>query len=256
MRMRRRTAAFVLLALAQAPARAADAPERVIRYSDDRLSVKLTLAPVAEVIDEIGHQTGAEIRGQLAEVREVSAEFDEVPLPEALHRLLGTQNFALVYGDKGKLKALELLGAARTSGGPVASAPAPTTPPARPPEEIVLSWLARPVPIPPGSPLARVLASPTASVRQILEVGVRHDDPSVRNDAVRIALQSAESQPDVRPAVAAAVGDLDDGSLINMLRGSAGEYAEEVARLVATQTKIAPLRLKANSVLQSINQEH
>jgi hypothetical protein len=121
--MRRRTAAFVLLALAQAPARAADAPERVIRYSDDRLSVKLTLAPVAEVIDEIGHQTGAEIRGQLAEVREVSAEFDEVPLPEALHRLLGTQNFALVYGDKGKLKALELLGAARTSGGPVASAP-------------------------------------------------------------------------------------------------------------------------------------
>ena len=124
------TTGCMLAALAQGPTRAADTPAPVVRYSNDALTVRLTHASVTEVLDEIGRQTGAEIRGQVADVREISADFEAVPLPEAIHRLLGTQNFALVYGEKGNLKALELLGEA--ASGPVTpSRPAPVPSTAR-----------------------------------------------------------------------------------------------------------------------------
>ena len=251
------TTGCMLAALAQGPARAADTPAPVVRYSNDALTVRLTHASVTEVLDEIGRQTGAEIRGQVAEVREISADFEAVPLPEAIHRLLGTQNFALVYGEKGNLKALELIGEASTSG-PVTPArpPVPSTAPAQSPEAIVLAWLARPVPLPAGSRLVHIFATPMANLRQVLEIGLRNDDPSVRADAVRTALQSAETQPEVRMALAQTIGDMDEANLSNMLRGTAGEHAEEIAGLVAAQTKIAPLRLKANAVLEAIGGDH
>ena len=41
---------------------------------------------------------------------DVSAEFESVPVAEGLYRLLGNQNFALIYGEDGNLKAVQLLG--------------------------------------------------------------------------------------------------------------------------------------------------
>ena len=83
---------------------------QVVLYRQDALTVHLVKAPLAWVVEEIGRQTGADIRGELREQREVSADFEASPLPEALHRLLGEQNFALVYGREGRLRALKLLG--------------------------------------------------------------------------------------------------------------------------------------------------
>jgi len=94
-------------------------PDRIVRYENDRLTVRLAKAPVGEVLDEIGRVSGAEIRGQ-ANAREVSAEFESVPLPDALHRLLGNQNFTLKYGDKDRPVAIELL------GGPTGAPPTVT----------------------------------------------------------------------------------------------------------------------------------
>jgi hypothetical protein len=90
--------------------------ERVIEYAKDALTVHLTKVPVAEVLDELSRQSGAQIRGQLRAPSDVTAQFDAVPLPEALARLLGDQNFALVYGDGGKPKSVRLLSG--TPGGP------------------------------------------------------------------------------------------------------------------------------------------
>src|ERR1051326_1203772 len=110
--MRRVTRAALVLALAIAWARLpiATAGERVIQYANDALTVRLAKAPLADVLDEVARQTGAEVHGELRAPHEVTAEFDTVPLPEALHRLLGDQNFALVYGTGGRLRVVKLLG--------------------------------------------------------------------------------------------------------------------------------------------------
>src|SRR5262249_3899195 len=104
---------LALAALALGAVRAGGDETRVVRYADDALTVRLTNAPVVEVLEELSHQSGAEIQGQVTDTSSISADFHKVPLAEALHRLLGTQNFALVYGDRGNLKAVKLLGEAQ-----------------------------------------------------------------------------------------------------------------------------------------------
>ncbi|TMB19429.1 MAG: hypothetical protein E6J59_12000 [Deltaproteobacteria bacterium] len=104
----RATAAGIALAamLGWRNARAADdAPVPLIAYSNDALTVRLSGVQNSDILAELARQSGAEIRGQVREPREVTADFESVPLPEALARLLGEQNFALVYGKGGRLKA-------------------------------------------------------------------------------------------------------------------------------------------------------
>jgi len=226
---------------------------RVVRYSDDALTVRLTNEPVRALLEEIGRQTGAEIQGQLSEVREVSADFEAVPLPEALRRLLGNENFALVYGDKGRLKAVKLLGRPQVAGASIGRATMmpTTTIPEPEPEATVASLMDTPVTLLMASRLARVLGKQTAPLREIIQVGVRSEDASVRAEAVRAALRTIENDPRFRTATAEAVGGLDDTSLATMLRAAAGEHAAEIARLVAAQTRIVPLRVKADTFLRS-----
>src|SRR5437870_9785915 len=54
--------------------------------------------------DALRRQTGAEIRGQPHTPGAVTAAFEAVPFGEALHRLLGDQNFALIFAAGGRLK--------------------------------------------------------------------------------------------------------------------------------------------------------
>src|SRR5438093_8155088 len=126
----RATAAGIALAamLGWRNARAADdAPVPLIAYSNDALTVRLSGVQNSDILQELARQSGAEIRGDVREAREVTADFQSVPLPEALARLLGEQDFALVYGKGGRLKAVRLLGGSR-AGAP--SSPTTTVPPA------------------------------------------------------------------------------------------------------------------------------
>ena len=107
---------------------AAGDPTCVVTYGADRVTVHAKRVPLADVVREIGRQSGAEVVGEVRKPREVSQEFDEVPLVDALARLLKEQNFTLRYGPEGELRTIKLL------GGPVAvaaaqPAPADTSPP-------------------------------------------------------------------------------------------------------------------------------
>ena len=90
----RRLALAVLAAALAAPGARSEegAPGRVIHYEGDTLTVHLAGAPVTDVLDELGRQAGAEIRGQVRDPHEVSVEFKSVSLAEALHRLLGVRD--------------------------------------------------------------------------------------------------------------------------------------------------------------------
>jgi len=111
----------VAAALLSAGSFAAREPTCVIAYDDDRLTVHAEGAPLADVVREIGRQSGAEVVGEVRKPRDVRKSLDQVPLVDALVRLLGEQNFTLRYGPEGKLRTIHLL------GEPVAAA-AQTTP--------------------------------------------------------------------------------------------------------------------------------
>ena len=89
---------------------AAREPTCVVAYDDDRLTVHAERVPLADVVREIGRQSGAEIVGEVRKPRDVTRQFDRVPLADALVRLLGEQNFTLRYGSEGKLRKISLLG--------------------------------------------------------------------------------------------------------------------------------------------------
>src|SRR5437870_13199958 len=99
---------------------AAGEPTCVVAYDADRLTVHAKRVPLANVVREIGRQSGAEIVGAVRKPRAVRRDFDRVPLVDALARLLGAQNFTLRYGPEGRLRALALI------GEPLAAAAQPT----------------------------------------------------------------------------------------------------------------------------------
>jgi len=100
---------------------AAGEPMCVVAYDADRVTVHAERVPLANVVREIGRQSGAEILGQVRKPRDLSLDFDRVPLVDALARLLREQNFTVRYGPEGKLRTIDLL------GEPLALASAQTT---------------------------------------------------------------------------------------------------------------------------------
>jgi hypothetical protein len=81
-----------------------------VTYEADRVTVHAAGVPLADVVREIGRQSGAEIVGEVRKPRDVSQDFERVPLVDALARLLRDQNFTLRYGSEGKLRKIDLLG--------------------------------------------------------------------------------------------------------------------------------------------------
>jgi hypothetical protein len=246
--MRRVTPAALVLGLAIAGFATAD--ERVIKYENDTLTVRLTKVPLSEVLDDVAHQSGAEVHGELRAPHEVSAEFDAVPLPEALHRLLGDQNFALVYGMGGKLRVVKLLGA---QSGTVSVAAVAAAPPTTVPSAADLAGLiARHPPIPVSGHLAGTVGGPTASLSQLFDLGLHHEDAQVRAEALRAAVSALDLDPTLRSAVIGQMNTMDDGTLSQLLRSAAGDHAEEVAMHVLSSARASEIRVKASMVLQRL----
>ena len=247
----RRLALAVLAAALAAPGARSDegAPERVIHYEGDRLTVRLAGAPVTDVLDELGRQAGAEIRGQVRDPREVSVEFEGVPLAEALHRLLGDQNFALVYGNEGRLKSVRLLGGPQTAAAAGAAAPPVSQPPAG-----IMDAFAKHAPIAVAGHLGEALGGQQASLLQLFDLSVHHADPTVRAEATRIVVGTIDTDPSLRASVLAQLNAMDDAALGALFRSMAGDNAQEVAMQIMTTARTSAFRSKASAVLQQLRQ--
>jgi hypothetical protein len=175
-----------------------------------------------------------------------------VPLDEALHRLLGEQNFALVYGKEGRLKTVRLL------GGPLAAQATPPTtvpttvpPPTIPhPAQSLMSQIAQHRPIPISGHLSEVLGASEASLLQLIDLGTHNNDAVVRAEATRAVLATFDSDGGLRSTVMAELATTDDAALAQLLRGAAGDHAEEVAMQVLSGSRAAELRSRASAVLQ------
>jgi hypothetical protein len=238
-----RRAVWGLLMVLVAAVRAETSPERVIRYEKDALTVHAVGVPVLEVLAEIGRQSGAEIRGMARDAREVTAQFDAVPLPQALYRLLGDQNYALIYGSGGKLRTLRLLGG---SGEEVVlAAPAPVTA-ARPVTDLA-PILDRQVAV--TGPVADALKSPMVTIKQITDLWLQTEDTTLRDESAASGIKAMEAENDMRNSVVDFTQSHSDVELAQLLRDLAGSRAEELAAFVLSQTRVTELHMKAAAVL-------
>lgn len=228
-------------------------PPPVVTYSNDQLSVRLVRVPLPEVLAELARTSNAEVRGSPPEPRDVTARFDTLPLLEALERLLGSRSFMLIYGDGDHLRTIELLGSPQAPPPPAALTPSPAATvesPAGGGVAQTLAMLEFHPPVSVGGHLAEAIGDHTTTMRQLLNIAVSQDEPSVRADALRVWLNVFESEPDLHANVAASLPAMDDAALGQMLRGLAGSRAEEIALQIATQARHGELREKASTVLQ------
>ena len=227
----------------------------LVTYAYDVLSIRVANAPLTAVLEEVGRQSGATIRGD-ASGREVSASFERVPLPEALHRLLGERNFLLVYDDQRRPRVVELLSGPPPSRPTEADSPVPAD--ASPSQRVAQSFeqtlgvLAHHRPVALSGALAAALGTEAMPLGQLLDVGVHHADKSVRAAAMRAWVETLEGDEELRSAVLGTLTSMDDAALADLVRGMAGERAEETLFYVATQSNGA-LRVKAAALLQQMH---
>jgi hypothetical protein len=100
--------------------------------------------------------------------------------------------------------------------------------------------------------LAQAVGAESATLMQLADAGLHNDDAGVRLEAIRTMVQTIEGAPDLRAGVIGAVSSMDVGEFSTMLRGVAGERAEEVAMHVASQARATELRSKASTLLQQL----
>jgi hypothetical protein len=260
MRWTRHAAAFLLAFGWAAGVHAEDPAAPVIRYHDDRLSVRLEKVPLEDVLDEIVRATGAEVRGAPSDVHDVTATFDDVPLPEALHRLLGDQNFMLRYAEPDRLRTIQLFGVQQAhdggDGSPAAGSARGRSPAAGSsmPASLVaaMSALEHHPPVKVSGSLASAIGSDSATFPQLFDAAMHQGDAAVRNEAFKVSLNAFETEPDLRATVLTAIGGTDEAALGQVLRGIAGSRAEELANQIASEAQTVELRTKALSVLHRL----
>jgi hypothetical protein len=214
-----------------------DTPAPEVHYRDGRLSASIRGVPLDDVLRAVAAETGVRFEGTPLDERDVFKRFDDVPLAEAFRRLIGRQNFTLVYGADGRPSRVELMGVP----APVV-ARGPRTPPP-PPFRVVL---AQQPPVAVSERLAKALGAlhgplPLVRVLQAL----RLDDATVRDEAVDTFLRVLQSTP----ALLSSFTALDDRTTAKLARSWGGVHAADALSLMSTRTHNSSVRAIATKGL-------
>jgi hypothetical protein len=243
--------AILLAAVLLFPAGAGGSPAvRSLAYEDDTLSVHLEEAPIGDVLAELGRASGAEIRGQVQAPRSLSVRFDRVPLAEALHRLLGEQNFTLRYGRGGRLRSVELLGEPEEPEAPATTAASLTPSPAPPGSIATLPGrFSRHRPLPVPERLGETLGSDRATFEELFDAATSEEDGVTRAQAMQVALGALERERVLRRSLFVALRRNQEGGLGEFLRSP---RAIEVLEYFAAHSREPALQKKAAVLLEDL----
>jgi len=112
-------------------------PTLKVEYAAGKLSVTAEKVPLSQVLQEVGHRTGLEVRG-LTEVGQMaSVQFSNVPVGEAIRNLLDGTNYA-VFGrlnsPEGVSRARVVILSSADGAAIDIDSQAKSTPPAKPAE--------------------------------------------------------------------------------------------------------------------------
>ncbi len=189
-----------------------------MQYQDGRLTVQLDHVPLDQVVERLEQETELRFYGELLDWREVTKHFDGVPLPEALDRLLGRQNFILRYDAAGRPESVEL-------GGLPQAPQAPKGRTTRPPANVLqLLGAAPPVVVTPS--LRAALRTNTASLTQLFLFTLHQTDAGIRAEALRAFVTAVQGNSTLRNALSRA----DPKTIVPLLRSLPAEQAD--ARLL------------------------
>jgi len=225
------TAVLVLTAW---PAREGVAsPPPLVRYEGGCLSVNIERVPLDEVIAAVQRTTGIVFHGNLRDWRRVSKRFDAVPVPRALARLIGKQNFVIRYGRNGRPSRVDLLDAPR----------APAIHRGPKPEQQFLAAFTRHPPVPVDGMISQTLGTPNATLTQIAGL-LRRPDERVRVEAARALVHAIEDDRGLREGLHA----VDDGGLTRVVRLWAGDHAAEFVTTVTASARDPLLRAKISDI--------
>jgi hypothetical protein len=250
----------VVLTLIGPVAPRAGAPPQV-EYRDDRVTIRAQESAVTDILDQLRQQSGAELRGEPPPTGPVTLQVEAVPVREALERLLGERSFTLTYGQKGRLKVIEL------KGGPQAARNAPPEEPeARPgglPRKVVWDGVAHvfavPKVVPVTGPLAEALGSNRVFFVHLMQAAAdRCEDRLCRKQAWRAGLRAMEEDQELRNAFLGATGLMDDEELTAFARAMAAQTpdgAEDIVKQIVRDSRIPEIRTRARVVLLRLRQE-
>lgn len=253
----RRGVAVLLLVLTTSVAGATDErPKPVVTYANDRVTATLNAVPLTDVLTALGAASGAEIRGRTVSEREITADLDAVPLPEALHRLLGDQNFTVNYGAGDRLKAIVLMGGPEAPPPPPPAAPVADAAPVVPgppvfPLQLSRAFLRhRPVAVP--DELAETVGGEKATFPELLEVATGNDDGVKRSMATEVVLGSLEKESGLRRSFLRTLHRLDDTSLDTIMASESGPRFQQILEYLAAHSREPSLQKKAGIVLEQL----
>jgi hypothetical protein len=225
----------------------------VVRYHDDKLTVRAKDAATADVLQELARSTGASIQGAQPTIPRINADFENVPLVEGLGRLFGKDSFNLTYGRHG-LREIRLLGS-----GPAVSVPAaPAQPEPLPPAVAQLAGsvmlpLRNHSPVPISGVLAHALGASSATFDQLVQAALHDKSSEVRDAAAKACIQTVEGDTSVLQAFQNAVGGMDDQSLAGAAQRLGGPNVEQFVRSIAANAHEPDLRARAATVLERLH---
>jgi hypothetical protein len=207
-----------------------DVTAPMVHYQDGRLSARIDDVPLDDVLRAVTAETGVRFEGIPLDQRDVSKRFDDVPFAEALRRLIGRQNFTLVYGSNGQpsrvrlldVPALPVARGARTPAPPSFRAVLAQQPPVAVSDHLAAALGAQHGPL----PLVRVLQA------------LRLDGADIRDEAVGVFLHALQTTPALRSSFLA----LDDRTVATLAWSWGGTHAADALSLLVTRARTAEVR--------------
>jgi hypothetical protein len=209
-----------------------------VEYRKDALSVHAGGVPLSSVLAEVSRVTGCRIVGLVEEQRDITADFDGVPVEEALRRLLGSQPFATRY-RKDDLATIELVDRGK-GGEPVIVYPTPAR--SASPD--------KPLTMPLAGALATRLGAPSAPITQVATVALGDPDASMRSAATQAIVAAIDANPQLRDEFIAVYGRMADEALVHMSQAMPG--TSDFFEYMSQHTQSKELRDKAESVLRTL----
>jgi len=251
--------------LVSAGAWAAPEPEKptppaaapTVRFRNDKLSVDAHDVGLAVLLRAIAKESGAELVGAPRAERPLTISFDDIPIKEALERLVGEQNFTLKYDDQGKLKAIELRGGQEAAEvqKPVETAPTAvgnTEPP---------KWYAFYKAfdgrdhIPLSADLRKATGKEEVGFDELGNTAIANEDPRIRRAALHAAIKAMEQDPEMMDTVLATLAAMTDEELAAFARKNAHYRAEDLVKNTLRETSDTALRSRARNVLRELRKK-
>jgi hypothetical protein len=254
----------------ESTAESPDESYRFVRYEENRLSANVSGMSLQVLLMEIGQQSGAHVRLDGFTDRIVSDRFNELPLEDALRRLLPGESYTVMYAKETtpdgqivgtRLKELHVYGTGTSvatsqqpPSRPTAAGAEPDAPPNSPGSVLkqFSGFVQRhnEIELEEGSELADALNSDRTSFSTLMTTALHEDDPALRAEAARVMAGVFDGDQEAKRLMN------DEGGLgqnvdavAAVVHTSGGPHAEELLVHMGRHLRTPALRLRANQIL-------